>query len=73
MPDIEIERPGVIRSGRWAGQSIFVQDDRAATGGYLILIGADRQGEQAGDVWVEADKLEAAFNQADWAVDWEDS
>ncbi len=70
--DIRIERRGRISSGRWAGQEILIKDDRESSGGYLILIGSDERGEQAGDIWVEADRLEDAFAQAGWTVEWED-
>lgn len=72
-PIIEIERRGKILQGRWAGRTIFVQDDRQGTGGYLILIGGGDKGEDAGDVWIEAGQLEAAFAAAGWEVEWQDS
>lgn len=71
-PEIQIENRGRITSGRWAGQEIFIQDDRASSGGYLILIGSDDQGQQGGDVWVESQDLERAFRQMEWVVEWED-
>lgn len=69
---IEIGRRGRIRAGRWSGQSIFIQDDRQKTGGFLILLGPDTAGKNAGDIWVVADDLEKAFAEAAWEVEWED-
>jgi len=71
-PEIQIERQGRIREGRWAGQNIFIQDDRATSGGYLILIGSDQWRDQAGDIWIEEDQLEQAFTEAGWIVTWKD-
>ena len=66
---IQLGCRGRIRKGRWSGQSIFIQDDRQKTGGFLILLGSDAAGKNAGDVWVEADALVTAFAEADWVVE----
>jgi hypothetical protein len=70
---IELGRRGRIREGRWSGQSIFIEDDRQTTGGFLVLLGSDAAGENAGDIWVEADGLAKAFAEAAWVVEWEDT
>jgi hypothetical protein len=64
--------PGRITSGRWAGQTIQIEDQTADTGGYLILIGPDAAGEQTGDIWVEASQLSKAFDQTGWIVAWQE-
>jgi hypothetical protein len=70
---IEIGRRGRIRGGRWSGQSIFIEDDRQQTGGFLILLGPDAKGENGGDLWIEAEDLAKAFAEAAWVVEWEDT
>jgi hypothetical protein len=65
--------PGRIVAGRWAGQTLIVEDDIAATGGYLLLIGPDSKGDGAADVWIEQGGLEATFDEAGWTVEWEPS
>ena len=70
--DLRVGVPGLIKNGRWAGQTIRIEDQRAETGGYLILVGPDAAGEQTGDIWVEASQLSKAFDQTGWNVDWRD-
>jgi hypothetical protein len=71
VADIKFDVTGLIASGRWAGQTIRIEDHRADTGGYLLIIGPDAVGEQAGDIWVKASQLEKAFDQAGWIVAWQ--
>ena len=71
VTDIRVDITGLITSGRWAGQTIRIDDQRAHTGGYLVIIGLDATGEQAGDIWVEASQLDKAFDDAGWIVAWQ--
>ena len=70
MTEIRRNTAGVIVAGRWEGQSIVVEDQRNETGGYLIVIGPNSGGEQSGDMWIEAEKLEDAFEDAGWQIEW---
>jgi hypothetical protein len=72
MVDIRVGPIGQIRAGKWTGQTIRIEDDSATTGGYYIYIGPDDKGEQGGDLWVEADDLEATFQRFEWQVSWLD-
>ena len=47
-----------------------IQDDTAG-GGYLILVEADADGTNAGDVWIEKLEINRAFAEAGWEIDWE--
>ncbi len=70
MRRIKFGVTGLIRAGRWAGQTIRIDDDSGETGGYYIHIGPDASGAQAGDIWVESHALDAYFDRARWEVDW---
>jgi len=67
---IQVGPTGRIRSGKWAGQTIRIEDDSSETGGYYLYIGPDQLGEQGGDLWVEAADLEATFQRFGWDVEW---
>ncbi|MGI8662554.1 MAG: hypothetical protein ACR2LQ_04990 [Acidimicrobiales bacterium] len=71
MSEIRLGVRGRIIEGRWAGQTLLVEDATDATGGYLLIIGPDADGDAAGDMWVLEADLTAAFDEAEWTVEWE--
>src|SRR5438270_10174335 len=70
MAEIQVNVRGRINSGRWTGQYLTVEDDTEQSGGYLIVIEADESGKNGGDLWIEKDKLNRAFEEAGWEVEW---
>lgn len=69
---IPVGKKGRIVQGVHAGWFVFIQDDSASTGGFLILIAEDKDFKGQGfDSWVEnQDKLEQYFRYANWQIDW---
>jgi hypothetical protein len=67
---IKINVRGLVRSGRWAGRYVTIEDNRELTGGYLILFEPDAKGQGGGDIWVERKDLEPLFADAAPQVDW---
>lgn len=63
---------GTIVAGRWSGQTITIEDDSKGTGGYYVHLGPDEQGEQAGDIWLQAQDLQAFADRAGWQIEWSD-
>ena len=61
MAEIKINVRGRIKSGRWAGQFLLVEDDTKQSGGYLISVEPDTKGKNGGDVWIRKDALHKAF------------
>jgi hypothetical protein len=70
LAGIKINVRGLVRSGRWAGRYVTIEDDREKTGGYLILFEPDANGQGGGDIWVEKKDLEPLFAEAAPQVDW---
>lgn len=70
MPQIRLNRRGLIKSGRSASRHILIEDQIRSTGGYLILL--EPEGELMGsDVWIAKDDLDRAFEEAAWEIEWE--
>ena len=65
----EIGKKGLITEGEHSGFFVRIEDDKANTGGYLILVFKD---ENVGfDSWVETEKdLEQYFHEAEWKIEW---
>jgi hypothetical protein len=73
MDDIKIGIPGLIVQGDHKGWYLFVQDDDANTGGYLLHISPDlnfRSSKEGGDYWAEKDKLPVFFSESKWHIQW---
>jgi hypothetical protein len=66
----KIGKSGRIRTGKYAGFSVRIQDDASNTGGYLILIQNDASPEGYDD-WVEnLTDLEGFFRESGWDLEW---
>lgn len=65
-----VGKEGVITGGEYDGFSIRIDDDRANTGGFLILVW--KEGSNEGfDNWVEAEKdIEQFLYESEWVIDW---
>jgi hypothetical protein len=70
LAGIKVNVRGLVRSGRWAGRYVTIEDDREQTGGYLILFEPDVKGQGGGDIWVKKEDLEPLFAEAAPQVDW---
>jgi hypothetical protein len=65
-------RRGRVLAGKDKGCFVCVQDDRARTGGYLVLTAADKDFTlDAGDYWVPEDDLTKFFQESGWLLEWE--
>lgn len=69
---------GKIRNSEHDGHIILVQDDKDATGGFLIYewwIGSAGPNEHAAfDSWAKDEtSIEAYIAEADWQVDWDNT
>lgn len=72
MRDIRLDTVGEILAGVDAGRFVEIADDRATSGGFLVLVysNADRSGEGF-DSWVESlDDVDAYFEENGWDVRW---
>jgi hypothetical protein len=73
---IKIGIVGKIRSGEHEGWYVRVQDDRADTGGFLVLVSSNPTFESGKgfDDWVESsERLDDYFREAGWTVEWPDA
>jgi hypothetical protein len=71
---IPIGRVGRIVQGDDVGAYVKVVDDRANSGGFLILLGSDAGFEKGSDGWVEnLETLAAYFKESSWQVEWFDN
>lgn len=71
---IPIGTHGKILDGDERGRFVIVQDDRARTGGYLIITAASRDLDgEVFDSWVLPEDLEGWFEEAGWDVLWDDA
>ena len=62
---------GRILSGEDVGKQVRIDDDKASSGGYLVLVKSDLNPEEGHDSWVEKyDDLLRYFIEAEWAVAW---
>lgn len=69
--DIRIGPIGKIAAGDDAGKYVKVVDDSANTGGFLILVGSDRDMSDGHDYWVEdRATLDRFFQESKWGVEW---
>lgn len=65
---IPINTKGTIRSGKYEGWSVFIQDDSENTCGYLILI---ERGSDGYDYWVEdLESLQQFLQESGWEIEW---
>ncbi|MES2459354.1 MAG: hypothetical protein V4671_02135 [Armatimonadota bacterium] len=67
---VPVGQKGRITSGEKSGWSVFVEDDRSNTGGYLILMSPDDFTSSGFDDWVEAADLEEYFIETGWEITW---
>lgn len=68
---IPIGKIGRITSGDEQGSYVKVQDDRANTGGYLVLLGKTSDFSEGSDDWVQdVDQLKRYFEASAWTVEW---
>jgi hypothetical protein len=66
----KIGKKGHIKSGKYIGFFIRIQDDSQNTGGYLILTWKDTPSEGY-DNWVESfADLEQFMREANWDIEW---
>jgi hypothetical protein len=66
----KIGKKGRIKTGKYAGFFVRIDDDSQNTGGYLILIWKDSPREGY-DNWVEnATDLEPFLLEAGWDIEW---
>lgn len=71
-PDVRIGVRGGIVQGDDAGLTVFVEDDSANGGGFLILVGQDPDEPHGYDDWVATRRhLEGYFDASRWVVEWE--
>ena len=62
---------GLVKNGEHAGSLIKVLDDSLNTGGFLILLGINRDTKESFDNWVEnGEQLEKYFNDSGWIIEW---
>lgn len=68
---IPIGKVGRIVAGPQQGSYIEVRDDTANTGGYLILLGHDRDFTAGADDWVaDLAQLQSYFANSGWKIAW---
>jgi hypothetical protein len=74
MNEIRSNVTGRIESGEEQGRYVVVKDDRAESGGFLILTAADVNFQVDGaDFWVEDEEaLTEFFEESRWVVNWLD-
>jgi hypothetical protein len=71
MTSIKIGTTGRIRKGDDVGSFVKILDDASNTGGYLIIISADKNFNEGYDDWVENKaSLEKYFLESNWEIDW---
>ena len=71
IASIPIGKVGRIISGQEQGCYVKIQDDRANTGGYLVLIGKNRDFSPGSDDWVQdLDQLNRYFEVSAWTIEW---
>lgn len=69
--DIKIGHLGHIKVGDDAGSFLKIVDDRESTGGFLVLVGLNKDFSDGSDNWVEnEEKLEAYFTVSGWEIEW---
>jgi len=69
--DILIGKWGKLLAGERAGWYVFVQDDSADTGGFIIFQSRETSIEKGFDNWVETlDGVCRFFEFAGWSVEW---
>ena len=72
MNEIKVNRYGRIINGDYKGWSVFIQDDKENTGGYLILISQSKNSNIGYDDWVENyENLKQYFLESKWEIEWE--
>jgi len=66
-----IEAWGRIDEGEHAGWYLYIRDDNANTGGFLIIRSPDKSFKSGYTDWVEnRQNLDRFFHSAGWNVDW---
>ena len=69
--EIKVGEVGKIVAGQESGRYVKVIDDRANTGGFLILTAAASDMRDGFDSWVEdGEMLRRFFEEAGWIVEW---
>ena len=69
--EIKVGEVGKIMAGENSGRYVQVVDDRANSGGFLVLTASGPDMREGFDSWVEsAEVLERFFVEAGWDVDW---
>lgn len=72
MNEIIINKYGKILKGDYKGRTVFIQDDKENTGGFLILISQEKKSNFGYDDWVENyDDLKKYFLESKWEIEWE--
>ena len=68
---IPLNKWGKIMRGENTGWYVFVEDDSANTGGFLILRSPEKGGKAGFDDWVlTLEDLRKFFGFANWQVEW---
>lgn len=69
--DIRLEIVGRIIAGDDAGHYVKIVDDRASSGGFLILTAKAPDMREGYDSWVEDElALQGFFEEARWIIEW---
>lgn len=70
---LPINRIGRIAKGSEEGKYIKILDDRANSGGFLVLTASDLDFHVGHDNWVESKAaLLGYFRESGWLIDWLD-